>query len=506
MFGPDITVARLWKESPPEETFLVPGDSDTETEAERIIINDDTVLENSPLEEQPKPSFFVSPAEVDELQFELKENALAEYSYTEHISPVTELLNKVQLFGLPPVSGVSVTIEIFFPFGNHEKSERIQVALQATVEVCIERFIEFHLRKSYANEQLLLLQLNPSCYVLKSHEKEGLPFDDLPALASDKSIESYCTASSTDASLKFCLCKISEADNIDDKLRLKQIHHSLQKKSLTKSKNLEKESSISEDKTSKNESFLMEIVLKPNDVSTEVSLTETSTGLDLFKAILEGNKLPLFLEIYEFIVFEEDMKYLQRFSEIVAMETNIYSNLYVKGVNRLILKLKVFLDAPGAALAHEKIENDNEEDEERGLKQNVKAKKRNKKIRPEQYIFSDSTARKYEQWKVIKTNKWGKQQKRIIGIDAQKIYNLKRPKASKKVRGKTKNAERLISDVTRVHLVNNRGSFRIIFSKQNIGGDLFEKVSVLDYFAEDGPEAAAKIVSKLRYIKKNMLS
>lgn len=53
-------------------------------------------------------------------------------------------------------------------------------------------------------------------------------------------------------------------------------------------------------------------------------------------------------------------------------------------------------------------------------------------VHPE-IMLNETTAAMYKEWKVIKTNKYGKKQHRILGIDANTIYN-------KKVDGETRSS------------------------------------------------------------------
>jgi hypothetical protein len=43
-------------------------------------------------------------------------------------------------------------------------------------------------------------------------------------------------------------------------------------------------------------------------------------------------------------------------------------------------------------------------------------------------VYNDSTAVTYEEWNVIKKNKFGRKQERTIGIDGKMVYNARRDK------------------------------------------------------------------------------
>lgn len=40
-------------------------------------------------------------------------------------------------------------------------------------------------------------------------------------------------------------------------------------------------------------------------------------------------------------------------------------------------------------------------------------------------MFNDVTAAMFKEWRVIKKNKYGKKQQRMLGIDQHKVYNRK---------------------------------------------------------------------------------
>lgn len=44
---------------------------------------------------------------------------------------------------------------------------------------------------------------------------------------------------------------------------------------------------------------------------------------------------------------------------------------------------------------------------------------------PETFMFNDVTAAMFKEWHVVKKNKYGKRQQRMLGIDLNKTYNRK---------------------------------------------------------------------------------
>jgi hypothetical protein len=104
-------------------------------------------------------------------------------------------------------------------------------------------------------------------------------------------------------------------------------------------------------------------------------------------------------------------------------------------------------------------------------------------------LYSDVTAAVYQEWNVIKKNKFGRMQERIIGIDAHKVYNAKRDSQSSSV----SRAHRDISTIRKVEMVENDSiAFRITFVDERETYDV--------EYTCDNPRACAEIVAKLNYL------
>eukprot|EP00753_Platysulcus_tardus_P017547 PLAT6433.3.p1 GENE.PLAT6433.3~~PLAT6433.3.p1 ORF type:complete len:775 (+),score=367.91 PLAT6433.3:81-2327(+) len=104
------------------------------------------------------------------------------------------------------------------------------------------------------------------------------------------------------------------------------------------------------------------------------------------------------------------------------------------------------------------------------------------------FIFNEISAGMYKEWLVVKTNKWGKKQRRIMGIDLTKIYNKREGGRS------VKKGERSVADVVRIDFMRDepRG-FSVTFREGS------EEVTI-EYLAASSHEAA-EIVAKVRYLQ-----
>jgi hypothetical protein len=133
-----------------------------------------------------------------------------------------------------------------------------------------------------------------------------------------------------------------------------------------------------------------------------------------------------------------------------------------------------------------------------GSNSTTKTKKAQKKnlreaVNPESILLNEIKAAVYEQWDVIKYNQWNKAQKRVLGVDLQKIYNKQRDSEET---GKVQRDERLIADVISIDMDRQNPSAFVIRYRDGPGG----AEAVRKYEAEDGPQVAAEIVAKVRYL------
>ena len=107
-------------------------------------------------------------------------------------------------------------------------------------------------------------------------------------------------------------------------------------------------------------------------------------------------------------------------------------------------------------------------------------------------MFTDATANAYQEWNVIKKNKFGRKQERVLGADGRKVYNAKRGqlKSSQGVQ----RAERSINTIRNIEILQTEEplrTFRITWVDEK---DLYN----IDYTCDTERECI-EIVSKIRY-------
>ena len=77
--------------------------------------------------------------------------------------------------------------------------------------------------------------------------------------------------------------------------------------------------------------------------------------------------------------------------------------------HELNLCFKKFPDVPDSNIKNDDMKDDNED-----LKEDENGR---------EYIFNDTSAGKYQEFEVVKVNKYKSKQERILGIDMYYIYN-----------------------------------------------------------------------------------
>lgn len=105
--------------------------------------------------------------------------------------------------------------------------------------------------------------------------------------------------------------------------------------------------------------------------------------------------------------------------------------------------------------------------------------------------FTEATANAYQQWNVVKKNKFGIRQERIFGVDGKKVYNAKRGQLRGGNSG-VQRAERDITSIVKIEKLQDNKTFRITWMDN---GDIY----YIEYTCETIRECS-EIVAKIRYL------
>jgi len=106
--------------------------------------------------------------------------------------------------------------------------------------------------------------------------------------------------------------------------------------------------------------------------------------------------------------------------------------------------------------------------------------------------FTEAFANAYQEWNVVKKNKFGRKQERVFGVDGKKIYNSKRGQ----LKGHTgvQRAERDINTIVKLEILpTDPRTFRITWMDDR---DVYN----IEYTCETVRECS-EIVTKINYTR-----
>lgn len=116
--------------------------------------------------------------------------------------------------------------------------------------------------------------------------------------------------------------------------------------------------------------------------------------------------------------------------------------------------------------------------------------------RTNQPVYTETLATLYQEWNVIKKNKFGRKQERLIGIDGKMVYNAKRDKILKGANASSVyRAQRDLTSILKVEVLDKGLTIRITWQEDH------NTTSDIEYICECEKDCK-EIVAKLTYLKK----
>eukprot|EP00601_Ochromonadales_sp_CCMP2298_P012371 CAMPEP_0173260326 /NCGR_PEP_ID=MMETSP1142-20121109/25512_1 /TAXON_ID=483371 /ORGANISM="non described non described, Strain CCMP2298" /LENGTH=526 /DNA_ID=CAMNT_0014195051 /DNA_START=42 /DNA_END=1623 /DNA_ORIENTATION=+ len=108
--------------------------------------------------------------------------------------------------------------------------------------------------------------------------------------------------------------------------------------------------------------------------------------------------------------------------------------------------------------------------------------------------FTEAFANAYQEWNVVKKNKFGRKQERVFGVDGKKIYNAKRGQLKGGNHTGVQRAERSINTIVKLEILSaDKRTFRITWMDDR---DVYN----IEYTCETERECA-EIVNKINYTR-----
>ena len=213
------------------------------------------------------------------------------------------------------------------------------------------------------------------------------------------------------------------------------------------------------------------------EIHETLEVYSSMTLRDLLPEINKKNKLRLFSDEFAFAIPEEDQVRMKIMSPITDLRVNVHS----LGVQVLELQKRQYVDSTvikpsssqqkspvppqintqhhltNANVANLSNSNNNRKGEKEVL---IRGVNQHNDHRPPPIMITNTTGGMYQEWTVVKKNKYGIRQDRIFGVDAHKVYNK-----NTKVSGSVHRAERLIADIRKIEMLDNdRRTFRILWA------------------------------------------
>ncbi|KAE9356134.1 hypothetical protein PR003_g2484 [Phytophthora rubi] len=352
--------------------------------------------------------------------------------------------------------GAVLHLTIYLPTRDEMKIDLYDVS---TVDEAIQELLRVHQAET---TQPPLYYGHPECYELRLHDSDGIPDEDFPALDRSRKIKNFGDAGGHE----YCLCERPDAcpptgDAAPD---------------VAAPVAAAKPSAAAAKAPLPNDKAFLKIFMPKSDDYTVVAIDGTTVGQDLLPTLNKKHRLQLFQELYVLKISDADRERL----DLASDEIDMHTKLRPLNLHEVTLATKIFADAPQiSAPAPSAVEET----------ANVDSRSRPP---PETFMFNDVTAAMFKEWHVIKKNKYGKKQQRMLGIDLNKIYNRKVGERVITSSKSTKIAERPMSGVVWVRFNQDPSEFQIYFK------DSIEEI-ITDYTA-DSPYECAEIVAKLKYI------
>uniref|UniRef100_A0A7S2WD06 CRIM domain-containing protein n=1 Tax=Mucochytrium quahogii TaxID=96639 RepID=A0A7S2WD06_9STRA len=469
LFGNDMTVSRLFASSPPEDTYLIDEDEYREDYNEPVRLTVNTSEVSVSRKDTAKNDNGTKKKKAEVVSFNVQE---VEVGCSHRAGALSALLGEK--------SGGGPSLRMTFYLGDRSALE-VRAPLGAKVSEAIECGIKAGLKLSKK------LSRDARRYELRIHEEDGLPDLDFPALDGMMRIENFCE----DSNPEFCLClKAGEFDSSTEEESVEDEDED-QQQPMDATQLAE---TIAQKMGQK--IVFIKIYLPELGAYMTLQVKPGMKAVELLAQVQAKRRLPLFTEEYQFTVKEEDRVSLGLLSDVIDMNTDLYES----GIRNVELRRRKYADTPSERepKPNRKKTSNDEFGDMKGFGEEMSGGPKTK-FDPDNFVFNDLTAAVYEEWNVVKTNKWGKRQRRVFGLDYQKIYNKKQRKdIGKNVLSNStvKRAERFVADVLTVNYSPSEPNcFSILWKDQTGVSDLS-----LKYEVEDGPEAAAYIIAKMRYI------
>ena len=371
-----------------------------------------------------------------------------------------------------PTAAALIELAFHLP-GNPGEALRVDLFELATVTDAINAVLKAHRREGRTPP---LYYGHPGCYEVRMHEGDGFPDEDFPALGAGRQLKDF-------GDTTYCLCEKAGKCPPPD----------------WDGASAAASSTVSEGSGSGPAKGTVIKIKMPNaKAHTVMPLAEGTTGKDLLPLLAKKHRLQLFTGEYIFRLLHDDQQRLKREGRAANElgEVDMEAPLRPLMLEEVELATKRYADSPAPLPPRKHSVAGGGGGASGGGGVGGKDKGGGANVRPEidSFMYNDMTASQYKEWNVVKKNKFGKKQSRVMGVDLTKIYNYNKAGRTTLRRNSTvKTPERLISEIKDIRYLSAPCEFQITFKEG-------EGTITLEY-ATDTPTECAEIVGKINYIR-----
>lgn len=442
--------------SPPDGDLL--GKEDANLSRLRMRVAASAPVANEPEHKKSKIVMFERPQSLDTSKF-LKEAIRKDDLLKKQASALSKLLSEDTTHGSGEVSaadGALVTLTMHFPWLKG-KTLKVRAAESSTVDKVIQTAM-----KAYAKEKLEPeLKQNPLMYVLRMVDDDGTPDEDFPALDRTRSINKFQFRA-------FAFCENPKAAEMA---------------ATASPAGTPQQSAVAMLNTTANKStsikgnFFLKVHL-PNRQYLILNVSPDMVIRDLLQLVTKKRKLNFNGYCFQLPTVPGAIG-MDRTIQSLGTEEVMLSPARIMGSRRVPEDLP---STPASVAATELPEEPASFQEEQQRRDFI--------------VYSEFSASQYKEFLVIKTNKHGVRQERIMGVDRDRIYNML-PKTANGFLGAkaAKRPSRFVEDLVEVQYDDESrpADFVLVFRD---GSDMIS----YQYASKSGPAEAMEIVSKLRFL------
>lgn len=187
-----------------------------------------------------------------------------------------------------------------------------------------------------------------------------------------------------------------------------------------------------------------------------IPINQETTFRDLLPIIAKAHKLRIYTDEYVFVLSNTDMKHFKLMSSILDIGMNIFST----GCRIFEMQKKIYSDS--SKIVAKPKPNVTASSTNVGTNQfshsALSSATPNNALLTMISQFTETAANAYQEWNVVKKNKFGRKQERIFGVDGKKVYNAKRGQLRGGNQAGVQRAERDISTIVKIEIIADEHS------------------------------------------------